>query len=128
MKAIILSSAFVLISMISHAQIHAASLLGSHAGSLNWERTPGTIEFMENYVYVMRSYNFENQVESEVKGRWRVEGDRVILTDLVGLETVLYKNKDEFYITGSSGYSCVARFYLNMDLDKFLAERRKAGC
>jgi len=127
-KSIGLIAAFILIMQVSNAQLNADSLVGNHAGSLNYLRSVGTLELKDNYVYIIKTYNYLKQVESTVKGRWRIEGDHIVLTDLVGAETILRKFKDECYITASNGYSCLARFQLNKSLEKYWSERSRAGC
>jgi hypothetical protein len=101
------------------AQITAESVTGIHSGFHNWQKLPLTLELRNNFTYEMTSYNYELQSQSTIKGRWRIEGDRIILTDLVGTETLLQKTEQSFYVVGKNGMTCMASFQQNKSLEQF---------
>jgi hypothetical protein len=127
-KCIIVLFAVALFARIGSAQLSVESVVGSHAGWNNWEKIPLTLELKDNFMYEVKSYNFSFEPQSTIRGRWKIDGDKIILTDLVGTETVLQKYQDEFYVVGKNGVTCMARFHQNQSLQEYRKARQGQGC
>lgn len=110
------------------AQLSEESVIGSHAGMQIWEKCPVSIELKSDHVYEVRSFDVQLAERGVIRGRWRVEGDHVVLTDLLGMETILLKNGQECFLTARNGVSCIARFVLNKSISQYWSGSSKSGC
>jgi hypothetical protein len=127
-KYICILIAFALETQFGKSQLSAESVIGNHAGFHSWHKLPVTLELKDNFVYEMKSYNYQLETENTTKGRWRIEGDKIVLTDVVGTETEILKYNEEFNVVGENGVTCVARFYQNKNLKEFWKSRKSTGC
>jgi hypothetical protein len=119
MKSFIPITAFVLLLQAGKAQLSAESIIGSHAGYNTWEKLPVALEIKDNFVYEIKTYNYLLEGQNTIRGTWEIEGDKIILTDVIGGTTVLQKNKDVFYLVAQNGVTCMARFYQNKNLQEY---------
>lgn len=113
---------------VCNAQLTTESVKGLHSGYHSWDKSLLTIELKENQVYEIKSYNRELAEEKTIKGRWRIEGDHVVLTDLLGGETILMKHVDECFLMSPNGISCMARFSMNKKLEDYWTDQKRNGC
>jgi hypothetical protein len=129
MKKYIPIAAFVFLMQVVKSQLSVESVIGNHAGFHNWDKLPVTLELKDSFVYEIKSYNFQLESQNTTKGTWRIEGDKIILTDLIGGETVLQKKQDAFYLEDQNGVTCVARFYQNKNITEYWKTfKSSSGC
>ena len=127
-RNIIFLSALILIVSFCKSQTAPIEITGNYIGQLVFDKSVVTIEVKKNQKYILKSYNSRRVLQKKVKGKWTLNGDKLILYEKSGETTVLEKFKDIWYIADKNGRTCLARFYQNKDPKVFWTQLRQEGC
>ncbi len=119
---------FLLIAGMCNSQSTSKTMVGNYVGEFTWEKTVGKLQVLADNTYLLEIYDWRGDIEKTIRGRWAADGEKLVLTEKVGKVTVLEHNNDMWYIVGDNGYSCIAKFYYNVDLKEYMGKRKGAGC
>lgn len=128
MKRILFFTTFILIASFCKSQTTSIAITGNYIGQSVTDRLVMTIEVKENHKYVLKTYDSSRKLQNKTKGKWTLDGDKLVLNEKSGTTTVLEKYKDIWYVTDKNGVTCLARFYQNKDQNEFWAELMRQGC
>lgn len=121
-------TAFILIAGFCKSQTTSIAVTGNYIGQSVTDRLVMTIEVKQNQKYVLKTYDSNRKLQKKTKGKWTLDGDKLVLLEKSGMITVLEKYKDIWYIADKNGNSCLARFYQNQDPNEFWTQLIKKGC
>ena len=118
-------TAFILIAGFCKSQ---TAVMGNYIGRSIADQVVVTIEVKQHHHYVLKTYDPNKKLQKKVKGKWTVDGNKLVLQEKSGTITVLEKYNDTWYVAGPNGYVCLAKFYQNKDPNEFWTQLMKEGC
>ena len=127
-RIIVFLTTFILFSVYCKSQTDSFAITGNYIGHSVTDLVVITIEVKENHNYILKSYDLNKKLQKKTKGKWTLEGDKLILIEKSGSIIVLEKHQNIRFIADKSGHLCIAKFYHNKDQNEFWAELIRAGC
>src|SRR6187549_223145 len=123
-QTILFLTTLILIAGFCKSQTASVAITGNYIGQSAMGSSVMTIEIKQNQKYVLKTYDPFRKVQKKIKGKWTLDGDKLVLKEKSGAITVLKKYNDIWYITDKSERVCLARFYQNRDPEEFWTELR----
>jgi hypothetical protein len=124
-RIIVFLITFILFSVFCKSQ---KAFTGNYIGQSVKDLVVITIEVKENHKYILKTYDLNRKLQKKIKGKWTIDGDKLVLKEKCGTSIVLERFQDIRYIVDKSGHMCLAKFYKNKDQNEYWAELMKAGC
>jgi hypothetical protein len=127
-QTILFLSALIMITSFCKSQTSSVAITGNYIGQSVADRMVMTIDVKENNKYVLKTYDSNRKLQKKSKGKWTLDGEKLVLNEKSGTTIVLKKYKDTWFVADKNGTTCLARFYQNKDQNEFWAELMRQGC